>query len=225
MVCRTFRVVFLLTGLVAAVTLCAQDLPAGKGKEMVASACTACHSSERITASHRTPQEWKDVVDRMVLNGAALKNEDVESVVQYLAKNFSPSNIQIRPLASSGPATAHQPPFKPVAGVYQLMEAIVIPSSDVVWHVASEAPKNDKEWAVVQHSALTLAEAGNLLMIGDRAKDQGDWMKAAQALIDSATVVFRAAEAKNADELNKAGDKLVITCGNCHRQYKQSPPR
>ena len=69
-------------------------------------------------------------------------------------------------------------------------------------------------------SALTLAEAGNLLMIGSRAKDQGDWMKAARGLIDSATVVFRAAEARNADALNEAGDRLVTACRNCHSQYK-----
>jgi cytochrome c553 len=103
------------------------------------------------------------------------------------------------------------------------MKSIVIPNADVVWHVAQEAPKDDNEWIAVQNSALTVAEAGNLLMIGGRSKDQGNWVKAAQALVDAATVALRAAQAKNVDALNEAGDRLVTVCGNCHRQYKQSP--
>ena len=95
----------------------------------------------------------------------------------------------------------------------------------MVWHVATEPPKDDPEWTVVPNNALTLAEAGNLLMIGSRAKDQGNWIEAAQALVDAATVVLQAAQAKNVDAVNDAGDRLVRVCRNCHTQYKQSPPR
>ena len=163
------------------------------------------------------------MVKNMVSNGAALKDEEAEMVVQYLAKNFGPANVQALPQDSSGAATAQQAVLKPVANVYQLMKGIVIPSSDVVWHVAMEPPKDDQEWTVVQNNALTLAEAGNLLMVGSRAKDQGNWIKAAQALVDAATVVLQAAQAKNVDALNDAGDGLVRVCRNCHTQYKQSP--
>ena len=169
-------------------------------------------------------------MDSMVLNGADLMAEEVEGVVQYLAKNFGPESAQARldealRQESSGPAAAQQPPFIPVAGVYQLMKAIIIPNAEVVWNVAMEAPQDDPEWTAVQNSALTLAESGNLLMIGSRAKDQGDWVKAAQALVDEATVALRAAEAKNEDALLEAGDRLLRTCSGCHRQYKKSPPR
>jgi mono/diheme cytochrome c family protein len=226
-----FRMGFLLAGMFGVVTLGAQDrtaqdrgndLPDGKGREIVAGNCATCHSLERITTSHRTREEWKDVIDRMALNGAALKSDEAGAVVEYLAKNFGPGNTPARAPESSGPAAAQQSVFKPVAGVYQLMQKIVAPNADVVWHVAMTPPKDDKEWTAVQNSALTLAEAGNLLMIGSRSKDQGKWIKAAQALIDSATVVFHAAEAKKTDELNEAGDRLVRVCAGCHRQYK--PP-
>ena len=200
-----------------------KDLPEGTEKEIVAAVCTECHSLERITTSRRSLQEWRGVVKNMVSNGAALKDEEAELVVQYLAKNFGPANVQAFPQDSSGTATAQQAVFKPVANVYQLMKGIVIPSSDVVWHVAMEPPKDDQEWSVVQNNALTLAEAGNLLMIGSRAKDQGNWIKAAQGLVDAATVVLRAAQAKNVDAVNEAGDRLVRVCRNCHTQYKQSP--
>ncbi len=128
-------------------------------------------------------------------------------------------------LSLASAATAQQPTFKPVASVDQLMKAIIIPSSDAAFQVAMETPEDDEAWTAVQNSALTLAESGNLLMIGNRAKDQGDWVKAAQALVDEATVALRAAEAKNEDALLEAGDRLLRTCSGCHRQYKKSPPR
>ena len=209
MVPRIVLLLCLLSGLLAGPGAFAQELPEGKEKALVAGACTKCHSLERIVTAHHTLAEWQDLVHRMVLNGAVLKDEEVGAVVQYLQKNFGPANASAGPEINSAQGAAPQSGFKPVAGVYQLMEAIVIPASDVVWHVAMEPPKDEKEWKVVQHNALTLAEAGNLLMIGSRAKDQGDWMKAARGLIDSATVVFRAAEARNVDALNEAGDRLV----------------
>ena len=116
-------------------------------------------------------------------------------------------------------ARAQQPTFKPVASVNQLMKAIVIPTSDALFQVAMKAPENDEEWTAMQNNALTLAESGNLLMIGSRAKDQGDWIKAAQALVNAGTVAFKAAEAKNEDALIEAGDQVYATCEGCHSRY------
>ena len=220
MASRIFLLQCLLTGLFVVPMFSAQQLPEGKEKAIVAGACTKCHSLERIVAAHHTPEEWRDVVHRMVLNGAALTDDEAGSVVQYLQKNFGPASITTVLETSSAQSVGPQSGFKPVAGVYLLMEAIIIPASDVVWHVAAQPPTNEKEWKVVQHNALTLAEAGNLLMIGSRAKDKGGWMDAARRLIDSATVVFRMAEAKNVDGLNEAGNQLVEACRNCHVQYK-----
>jgi hypothetical protein len=101
------------------------------------------------------------------------------------------------------------------------MKSIVIPNADVVWRVAQDVPKDDEEWSAVQNSALTLAEAGNMLMIGSRAKDQGNWVKGAQALVDTGTAAFRAAQARDAGAVSEAGDKMYSVCAGCHRQYKR----
>ena len=101
----------------------------------------------------------------------------------------------------------------------QVMEAVVIPSSNAIWNVAAEAPKDDEAWASVRNSALALAEAGNLLMIEGRAKDQGAWMKAAQTLVDAGTTAFHAAEAKDVDAIAAAGDEIYNSCEGCHMQY------
>jgi len=117
------------------------------------------------------------------------------------------------------PAAAPQPAFKPVGTVMQIMEAVVIPSANAIWNVPAEAPKSDEDWASVRNSALALAEAGNLLMIGDRAKDQDAWMRASQVLVDAGTTAFRAAEAKNLDAITAAGDAIYNSCEGCHMQY------
>src|SRR5581483_7789130 len=69
-------------------------LPEGKGKDYVASVCTQCHGLEATTGSRRTLEEWRIVVNDMVSNGAALDEDEVEIVSQYLAKNFGPEKSE-----------------------------------------------------------------------------------------------------------------------------------
>jgi hypothetical protein len=122
------------------------------------------------------------------------------------------------PQQPSQPAAA--PAFKPVGTNLQLMQAMVIPAADAVWAAGGEAPKNDEEWTKVRNNALLLAEAGNLLMIGDRAKDQDVWMQMSQSLIDAGSAAFKAAEAKNAEGVMMAGDALYNSCEGCHMKYQ-----
>src|SRR5258708_11442996 len=100
--------------------------------------------------------------------------------------------LAICALTACGPAP---PPYKPVADVKQLMQGVVDPSADGVWqsvaiiftknHVEERRPRTQKEWEAVRAHAMTLAEAGNLLMMPGRAKDGNDWMKFAQELVDA----------------------------------------
>lgn len=98
---RAFCVLFLL-GAFLAVSLSAfsaqeqgedkgKNLPDGKGKDYVSTICQQCHGLEAITGSQRSLEEWRNVVNDMVSNGAAMQEDEVEIVSQYLAKNFGPS--------------------------------------------------------------------------------------------------------------------------------------
>lgn len=117
-------------------------------------------------------------------------------------------------------------PYKPVMSVKELMDATVEPNADgvfdsAVWinGIPSGVPTTDAEWEAVEHHALTLAEAGNLLMMPGRAKDFGPWMAQAQALQDAAMVAVKAAQTKSLDEMLKAGGPLDVVCDNCHNLY------
>ncbi len=116
-------------------------------------------------------------------------------------------------------ALAQAPMFQPVGSIHQIMLGIVKPSSDVIFAVPGKAPKDDKEWEAVQNSALMLAEAGNLLLIPGRAKDNGDWVADANALIKAGADAFKAANAKDAKALETIGDNIEDTCEKCHGKY------
>ena len=49
------------------------------------------------------------------------------------------------------------------------------------------------------NSAAALIESGNLLMLGDRAIDQGDWVTMSRAMMSAGQDVLKAVEAKDKD--------------------------
>jgi len=89
--------------LTAVLALFGQDgpeLPDGKGKDLVTDVCSGCHDLARIPA-YKGTQDWGVVVYSMRQRGLALKPEETEEIVAYLAKNF--------PLAKEGKGKAPEP--------------------------------------------------------------------------------------------------------------------
>ena len=128
-------------------------------------------------------------------------------------------------VAAVGVATAcnSQQPAPPstikvVASTKQVMSAISA-QSDPLFNVGLEPPKTDEAWTSLRANAVIVAEAGNLLLLGDRVRDHSDWIKFSQALTDAGAVALRAAEAKNVDAASTAGDTLLETCSQCHEKY------
>jgi mono/diheme cytochrome c family protein len=61
------------------------------GKLIVETKCQGCHGLDLITKSNHTLDEWRAIVDQMISNGASVEDDELESVVQYLARNFGPA--------------------------------------------------------------------------------------------------------------------------------------
>ncbi len=124
------------------------------------------------------------------------------------------------------------PPFKPVVDTKLLMQAVVDPNADAIWDAVKSIdtkegsqeirPKTEEQWTAVRNAAVTVAEAGNLLMLVPRAKDGGEWMKRAQDMVNTGEEAIRAAETKNADRLFTVGGDIYESCSNCHRQYMEA---
>jgi competence protein ComEA len=66
----------------------AQDLPPGKGKDLVENTCGSCHGLDVVVAQHATKDGWASIVDYMVSRGATGTPEEISTIVDYLAKNF-----------------------------------------------------------------------------------------------------------------------------------------
>jgi competence ComEA-like helix-hairpin-helix protein len=94
------RWVFLVisTASVAAIVMAAaaqsDDLPDGKGKDVLQRMCSNCHGLDQITANRYSKKYWGSVVDDMVSRGAEGSDDDVNLVIGYLSRNFGkPVNI------------------------------------------------------------------------------------------------------------------------------------
>lgn len=110
--------------------------------------------------------------------------------------------------------------------------------------IVEKVPKTDAEWGEVRKNALMLIEGGNLLMIDGRhvapasaksehpgvelepaemdalvAKNRGDFVKAAQGLIDASMTALKAVDSKNPMALSDAGGDIDAACETCHTQF------
>ena len=121
------------------------------------------------------------------------------------------------------------PPFKPVADTKLLMQAVIDENADLIWDSVKTIitkdtteeirPETAEQWKAVRDAAVTLAEAGNLLMMSPRARNGDEWMKLCREMIETSERAIHAAEARNADQLFVIGGDIYENCSNCHRKY------
>lgn len=80
--------------MMAAVPLCfapfawGQELPEGKGKEMVAAQCNSCHAFHARLGSGYTATGWRTVMRMMTNHGVPIPPDQLATMTEYLAKNF-----------------------------------------------------------------------------------------------------------------------------------------
>jgi hypothetical protein len=146
------------------------------------------------------------------------------------------------------------PEFQPTATVKDIMDSIVDPNADFIWDsveivvtlqgTEEKAPKTDEDWKALRRHAISLLEAGNLLLVpgrriakpGEKADDErvdlkpeeiearvkddpAAWTAGAHGLHDATLESLRAIEARDVKALLNAGDVLDQACETCHRRY------
>jgi virginiamycin B lyase len=72
----------------AALPAWSQTLPEGNGKDTVAVVCNACHTLASRVGAGYTPEGWRTVMHMMLNQGAPVPPDQVETVTEYLVKNF-----------------------------------------------------------------------------------------------------------------------------------------
>jgi hypothetical protein len=136
-----------------------------------------------------------------------------------------------RTAQAAAPAEAAAAAVTPVASVKQIMDGIVAPAATAVFESVStvvdatgiheKAPSTDAEWAALGASAAALVESANLLVMGNRAIDQQDWVKMSKALADAGIQVLKATEAKDTMGVLASGETLNASCDACHQRYSR----
>lgn len=86
--CRVLLALFLLLG-----TALAEDTsqyPPGPGRDVFIRICTRCHEAANSTKLRLTRRQWQGKVYQQADRGAEVSGEELDQIVEYLAKNFGP---------------------------------------------------------------------------------------------------------------------------------------
>ena len=84
------------------------ELPDGDGKAIATENCQACHKLTNLTKAHKSLDDWKETVQTMIDRGANVSPDQVDTLVQYLAKNFGPKDASA-PVPAAPPSPAPAP--------------------------------------------------------------------------------------------------------------------
>lgn len=68
--------------------LSAQGLPEGEGRDLVEAQCGSCHGLDAVTAQKASRDGWAGIVEYMLSRGMVASDDEVEVMVNYLAKAF-----------------------------------------------------------------------------------------------------------------------------------------
>jgi hypothetical protein len=174
---------------------------------------------------------------------------NVAPVLAFSALLIAPCGAQSpAPVSKPRPAGAASPAPHPTANLAQLMKGILYPASNVIFAAQSQNPADVKpaadpavatnplassygKWQAVENSALAIVEAANLLAVSGRKCSNGvnvpltnpDWPKLVQGLRDAGMKVYKAAQAKNQDDIVLTAGDLTEACDTCHGKYREKP--
>jgi competence protein ComEA len=110
--------------------LAQRPMPPGDGRDTIAAACTLCHSPAYVTRFDRTPTEWREIVTFMVGLGAPLMGDEIETVVEYLSKNFGAT----KPLAVQVPGAAKVNVNRASSGEIEAVLGLSTKEADAIVH-------------------------------------------------------------------------------------------
>jgi competence protein ComEA len=64
------------------------DLPDGPGRAETERICKQCHELERSVSKRQGRDGWRETINKMVTLGLKANEKDLQSVLEYLAKNY-----------------------------------------------------------------------------------------------------------------------------------------
>ena len=68
----------------------ASPFPPGEGHDLVAVACTQCHAPALTTALRMDEKGWRQQIELMIIRGAQIGPNQINTAASYLASSFGP---------------------------------------------------------------------------------------------------------------------------------------
>jgi cytochrome c5 len=121
----------------------AANLPAGDGRDILATTCTQCHGLNTIMVIRDGAGGWRAFIDYMIMKGAQLTEPETDTLVRYMAANFGPN---------SPPAAGYQPVAVnlPAGNGKDLVEARCVVCHDLTRVAGAKRGKSEWEGIVNQ---------------------------------------------------------------------------
>lgn len=137
--------------------------------------------------------------------------------------------LALAALALAGCQKKEASPYNTSFPIKEIMGHVIDPAAFAYWHASgfideegkttNLRPTTEEGWIAAESGAIQIAEAGNLLMLPGRAKDQGDWIKYAKALNQAGMAAMEATEARDDARMFETGAKIYEICSACHEKY------
>lgn len=129
-------------------------------------------------------------------------------------------------------AQPEAPPFQSAVSINEVMVGVIDHNAHILWNTSLEeyAPKNDHDWHELEHAAITLASAGNMILIPCCGANDAnwvadpDWQRYTQQQTDAALRILEAVENRDLNTIEVAGGEIVDACTGCHQQFKPDLP-
>src|ERR1700676_630912 len=64
-----------------------------RARELFLDVCTSCHDLTRVKAQALSKEEWAGLIKGMVSEGAAVSDEEMGLIVDYLARHFGDKTL------------------------------------------------------------------------------------------------------------------------------------
>lgn len=150
----------------------------------------------------------------------------------YACSPNKPAEIAQQAPPVSAPATSSPaaPPITIPVSLNAVMVALVDHASEPLWLDAYVAPKTADRWREAEYNAYQMAVSGKLIQLPGSGPNDADWVAApewkafADEMSGAGMDALAAAQAKDVNALNIAGDRLVASCESCHKKFKGDLP-
>jgi hypothetical protein len=105
--------------------------------------------------------------------------------------------------------------------VADVHNALIRPGYKRLTDAENAAPTTDAAWKEAADGADMVIKGAGLLTTGSRPKDQGDWVKFANAVAEKTKVTAANLAKKDSDDLVFSDGDIQDACTSCHQKYRK----